>query len=186
MDCCRLCIRCCCDDSHGGHGGHGGHGHHGRGYDSHRSHGSHGSHHSSEHCSCGDCSLNCGKVSDCDCGNCDLSCGDCGGCDCDCGDLGGGGEVLIACFCLAVVFLLPIIVLACIALPFWYLAQYLASKLGRDTPFWVTVIVFIVVFVIPSCFIWYALFSAVCENADGDGWAVVCYVWHIVQLVLSI
>ena len=183
MDCCHLCVLCCCGRPHGGHGGGGG----GGGFRG----GGHGHHHGGGHSSGG--GLHCGSCGDCnccdpgDCGRCDLSCGDCGGCDCNCGSLKGGGEGILGAICVVIIFLAPLVILALLALPFWFLSQWIVSKLDSDTSFWVTILIFAIVFVIPPCVLWYGLFTLICANAgNSTAWTVFCYLWSVIELVLSV
>ena len=126
----------------------------------------------------------CAGIMGCD-GDCDCNCGSCD-CDCDCGE-GICGTIMLG-ILTVVLFLLPLVVYACIVAPFWVFALWLSSKLSDKVQWWLVVILFIL-FLIPPSVIWFYLFTAICEGnmlgMDSDTLSVMCMTWEFVMLFFS-
>eukprot|EP01083_Nonionella_stella_P063914 166079_1 len=115
----------------------------------------------------------------------------CKGCG-ECEDCDGGGEavvfigiaMVIAALCV-LVFLLPVIVFACIAAPFWLFAQCLVWKLNRKVS-WIVVVIIFILFLVPPCFIWAYLWTVICLGNIGNKFmTVMCLIWSFFRTIYS-
>jgi len=132
------------------------------------------------HGDCGDCCDACFGILGCVCDghhHCDCQCPD--------GDGAGlcGGIILgIAC---VIAFLLPLIVFAIMATPFWMAAQWLTSKLSQRVPWWIICLIFIL-FLIPPTVGWGFLWGWICEgNMDSTIVNVMCMIWSFFNTVMQ-
>ena len=120
------------------------------------------------------------------------ACKDCKGGDCNCSGGGGAacGEAVAYvgfAFLVALLFVLPLIMLAMITAPFWLLAQAITSKLKDSIPFFFVICIFCICLVIPFT-LWYLLFTVICDNASSDNTllTVFCLIWSFFHAIVNL
>ena len=111
----------------------------------------------------------------------------CGKSKCQCYWLCGGEAAVYVCLCIIIasILLLPLMLFAIIATPFWLLGQLIASKLNSQRKFYIVVIIFIII-LIPPFIIWFLLFAQVCDGYDsgkGGSTQIMCFIWSVVNTI---